>query len=108
MKIGVFCSANQQIDPEFFTLTEELGKWAAGNGHTIVYGGVNQGLMECIAKSTKEAGGHTIGIVPMIVETSGLCNRFPRRGGRAWLNAHDSKSCIPQGIGGSNPSLSAM
>ena len=32
---------------------------------------------------------------------------FPRRGGRAWLNAHDSKSCIPQGIGGSNPSLSA-
>ena len=32
---------------------------------------------------------------------------FRRRGGRAWLNAHDSKSCIPTGIGGSNPSLSA-
>ncbi len=30
-----------------------------------------------------------------------------RRGGRAWLNAHDSKSCVPQGTGGSNPSLSA-
>ena len=23
-----------------------------------------------------------------------------RRGGRAWLNAHDSKSCVPQGTGG--------
>ena len=29
------------------------------------------------------------------------------RGGRAWFNAHDSKSCVPQGTGGSNPSLSA-
>ena len=76
MKICVFCSANQQIDPAFFTMTEELGKWAAENGHTIVYGGVNQGLMECVAKSTKEAGGHTIGIVPMIVETSGRISDY--------------------------------
>ena len=76
MKICVFCSANQQIDPAFFTLTEELGKWAAENGHTIVYGGVNQGLMECVAKSTKEAGGHTIGIVPMIVEKSGRISDY--------------------------------
>ena len=76
MKICVFCSANQQIDPEFFTLTEELGKWAAENGHTIVYGGVNQGLMECVAKATKEAGGHTIGIVPMIVEDSGRISDY--------------------------------
>ena len=68
MKICVFCSANQQIDPEFFTLTEELGAWAAGNGHSIVFGGVNQGLMECIAKATKEHGGRTIGVVPTIVE----------------------------------------
>ena len=76
MKICVFCSANQQIDPEFFTLTEELGKWAAEKGHTIVYGGVNQGLMECVAKATKEAGGHTIGIVPLIVEDSGRISDY--------------------------------
>ena len=76
MKICVFCSANQQIDPEFFAMTEELGKWAGENGHTIVYGGVNQGLMECVAKATKEAGGHTIGIVPMIVEESGRISDY--------------------------------
>ena len=68
MKICVFCSANEQIDPAFFTLTEELGKWAAENGHSIVYGGVNQGLMECVAKATKTSGGMTIGVVPMLVE----------------------------------------
>ena len=56
MKICVFCSANQQIDPEFFTMTEELGTWAAKNSHSIVYGGVNQGLMECLGKAAKEHG----------------------------------------------------
>ena len=76
MKIWVFCSANEQIDPEFFTLTEELGRWAAAKGHSIVYGGVNQGLMECVAKATKEAGGRTIGVVPMMVEKSGRTSDY--------------------------------
>ena len=76
MKICVFCSANEQIDSEFFKLTEELGKWAAENGHSIVYGGVNQGLMECVAKASKQAGGRLIGVVPMIVEKSGRISDY--------------------------------
>ena len=76
MKICIFCSANQQIDPEFFTMTEELGKWAAENGHAIVYGGVNQGLMECVGKAAKENGGRTIGIVPTIVEKTGRTSDY--------------------------------
>ena len=76
MKICVFCSANQQIDLEFFTLTEELGKWAAENGHSIVYGGVNQGLMECVGKAAKENGGRTIGVIPRIVEKSGRVSDY--------------------------------
>ena len=71
MKICIFCSANWQIDHDFFALTEELGRWAAEQGHTIVFGGVNQGLMECLAKATHEAGGRTIGVVPQIVEKNG-------------------------------------
>ena len=76
MKICVFCSANQQIDPDFFGMTEELGRWAASNGHTLVYGGVNQGLMETLGKAAKEAGGRTIGIIPMIVEKSGRTSNY--------------------------------
>ena len=68
MKLCIFCSANEQIDPYFFEKTAELGRWAASQGHTIVYGGVGQGLMECVAKAAKEAGGHTIGVVPRIIE----------------------------------------
>ena len=71
MKIGIFCSAKANIDPEFVKNTEELGKWAGQNKHTIVFGGCNMGLMECIAKATREAGGHTIGVIPQIIERGG-------------------------------------
>jgi len=67
----VFCSANGQIDPDFFSAAEELGRWAAEKGHTIVYGGVNQGLMEAIGRAAHEAGALTIGVIPTIVEKSG-------------------------------------
>jgi len=76
MKICVFCSANEQIDADFFALTAEFGKWAAESGHSIVYGGVNQGLMECVAKAAKTAGGRTIGVVPMKVEESGRTSDY--------------------------------
>lgn len=76
MKVCIFCSANEQLDSEYFELTKELGEWAARNGHSIVYGGVNMGLMECVAKSTKESGGHTIGVVPTIIEKRGRISQY--------------------------------
>lgn len=76
MKICIFCSANAHIEPAYFTLTEQLGQWAAAKGHTIVFGGVNQGLMECVARATKQAGGHTVGVVPRIVEERGRTSQY--------------------------------
>ena len=76
MKICIFCSANANIDTAFFTLTEQLGKWIANEGHTLVFGGVNQGLMECVAKAAHEAGGRTIGVIPRIVEKSGRISQY--------------------------------
>lgn len=76
MKICIFCSANSQLDADFFEYTEELGRWAAGEGHAIVFGGVNQGLMECVARAAREAGGRTIGVVPQIVERSGRISDY--------------------------------
>ena len=76
MKICVFCSANEQIDPDFFRAAEELGRWAATNGHVIVYGGVNQGLMECLGRAAHEAGGRTIGVVPAIVAKTGRTSQY--------------------------------
>ena len=84
MKIGIFCSANDQIAAEYFEQTEKLVAWCAKNGHSIVFGGCNKGLMGCIArsfaknsmksgkigdKSAKNAD--LIGIVPRIIEQGG-------------------------------------
>lgn len=71
MKIGIFCSANERIDPDFFAATRELGRWIGSEGHTLVFGGCDLGLMECVAKATHEAGGQTIGVVPTKVEENG-------------------------------------
>ena len=76
MKICVFCSANRQIDPDYFAMTEELGRWAAEKGHDIVYGGVNQGLMECVAQAAHQGGGRTIGVVPQVIEKDGRLSSY--------------------------------
>lgn len=64
MNIGIFCSANSQIDPDFFTLTRQLGEWMGQQHHTLVYGGTDLGLMDCIAHAVDENGGRVVGVVP--------------------------------------------
>ena len=76
MKIGIFCSANSAIAPEYFEKTEALGTWIAGEGHAIVFGGCNLGLMECIARAVHQGGGTTIGVVPTIIEKSGRVSDY--------------------------------
>lgn len=71
MKIAVFCSANSNIEPIYFENTRELGEWIAKNGHSIVFGGCDMGLMECVAKAVADGGGMTIGVVPSKIEENG-------------------------------------
>jgi len=108
MKICVFCSANQQIDPDFFALTSELGRWIGQEGHALVYGGVNCGLMECVAKAVHDGGGLTIGVIPQIVEKNGrisqyvdvemLCDNLSDRK-QLMLDQSDVCIALPGGIG---------
>ncbi len=76
MNIAVYCSANEHIDPDFFALTDELGRFMAEEGHHLVFGGANMGLMECIAKAVKTHGGMTIGVVPQILEKGGRTSQY--------------------------------
>ena len=80
MKLCVFCSANQQIDPDFFECARELGQWAATHGHAIVFGGHDSGLMHSVSKAAKQAGGMVIGIVPRVIEEMGRLS--------PWLDVH--------------------
>ena len=76
MNICIFCSANSNIPVEYFERTSELGTWMGANGHTLVFGGCNLGLMECVAKAVHEAKGMTVGVVPTIVEKGGKVSDY--------------------------------
>lgn len=71
MKIAVFCSANDNIGADYFKMTEEFGRWMGQNGHTLVYGGQDRGLMRCIGQAVHEAGGMLIGVIPQILASRG-------------------------------------
>ena len=76
MNICIFCSANSNIPVEYFERTSELGTWMGANGHTLVFGGCNLGLMECVAKAVHDAKGMTVGVVPTIVEKGGKVSDY--------------------------------
>lgn len=75
-RIGVFCSANENIRRSYFDRTTELGAYIGQRGHQLVFGGCNMGLMECIAKAVKENGGTTLGIVPNKIEEYGAVSKY--------------------------------
>jgi uncharacterized protein (TIGR00730 family) len=89
-------------------MTEELGRWLATEGHTLVYGGVNSGLMECVARAVKQAGGRTVGVLPQIVVKSGrlsdyvdtevLCDNLSDRK-QLMADKSDVFIALPGGIG---------
>ena len=64
MNVTVYCGSSMGSDPDYKKAAEALGLWIAGNGHTLVYGGGNIGLMGIIADTVLENGGKVIGIIP--------------------------------------------
>lgn len=76
MKIAVFCSANNNIVDKYTKEVEALGQWIGTAGHTLVYGGSNTGLMECVAHAAHDAGATVIGVVPQILEKGGRVSDY--------------------------------
>lgn len=63
-KIGVFCSSNNNVSPQFREAARQLGEWLGKNRKTLVYGGNASGLMEELAQATHQAGGRVYGVIP--------------------------------------------
>lgn len=63
-KIGVFCASSDRMEAVYYEKASEFGRWLGETGRTLVYGGAASGLMEAVAKATKENGGTVYGIVP--------------------------------------------
>ena len=65
MNIVVYCSANSDLPSEITSIATALGRWIGERGHSLVYGGVNAGLMHITAQAARDAGCQNIvGIVP--------------------------------------------
>ena len=77
MRICVYCSSSDGVNPSFKRLASDFGKWLATEGHTLVYGGATGGLMTAVAESAFSNGGQVIGVIPPSVEKKGRKAPWP-------------------------------
>ena len=62
--ICVYCSSSNKIDDQYFGVAEAMGRQLAEQGHRLVYGGGQVGLMGRLAKTVHEHGGTVFGVIP--------------------------------------------
>ena len=65
MNIVVFCSSADGLAADWQAAAEAVGRWIGANGHQLVYGGVDAGLMRTLALSARGAGASVAGVVPV-------------------------------------------
>ncbi len=82
MRICVYGAASPSIDEKFISLTEEMGKTLAENGHSLVFGGGGNGLMGAAARGVKASGGYILGVIPSFFDNESIeaicdfCNKL--------------------------------
>jgi len=64
--IVVYCSSKADLAPVFEDAAARLGRWIGTHSHTLVYGGVNAGLMHTVAENTRKSGGRVLGVCPEV------------------------------------------
>lgn len=68
MNICLYGSGSRKIDKIYTDKAYELGCRIAQNGHTLVFGGGNTGMMGACAKGVHDNDGNSIGIAPAWIE----------------------------------------
>lgn len=64
MRITVYCGSSAGNDEIYMKRAYELGSWIAANGHELVFGASNSGLMGAVANGVLDGGGRVTGVVP--------------------------------------------
>ncbi len=64
MNVCVFCGSSTGKNTSYADTARELGVLLAHQGHALIYGGGNIGLMGILADSVLEKGGKVIGVIP--------------------------------------------
>ena len=64
LTVAVYCSAVADLPAHWQDGARVAGEWIGARGATLVYGGVDAGLMTIVARATHLAGGRGVGVVP--------------------------------------------
>jgi uncharacterized protein (TIGR00730 family) len=64
MNLCVYCASSNNIALEYMEAGTQLGREIALQGHSLVYGGGNIGLMGIVARAVHTEGGKVIGVIP--------------------------------------------
>lgn len=90
MNVCVFCSSAHGLAAPYREAAQKLGGAIGARGHTLVFGGYDDGLMGEVARAAKGAGARVVGVIPArdgelpgreafscdeLVETAGLAAR---------------------------------
>ena len=68
MNITVYCGSKKPKNPAFVNAAKELGHFIGSNGHSLVYGGADSGLMGIVADAVLDEGGKVYGVYPKNLE----------------------------------------
>jgi uncharacterized protein (TIGR00730 family) len=60
----VFCASSTDIEIKYLRLAAEVGEEIGHRGLSLVSGGGSISSMGSLARATRRAGGHTIGVIP--------------------------------------------
>lgn len=108
MKICIYGASASNLDAAFFEAAEELGRLIGEKGHSLVFGGGNNGLMGACARGASVSGAEIIGIAPRFFDEPGVlyqsCTRFlftetMRERKECMENLSDAFIILPGGIG---------
>ncbi len=64
MNICVFSSSSNAISEVYFDEGRKLGRLIGEQGHTLINGGANVGLMETVTVEASRYGAKTVGVIP--------------------------------------------
>lgn len=74
-RICVFCGSNPGAHPAFRRAAENLGKYIAENGMSLVFGGGSVGLMGITADAVLAHGGKVTGVIPDFLDRREVAHR---------------------------------
>jgi len=74
-KICIFTGSRRGVLPEYADMAKQLARELVARGYGLVYGGGKGGLMNVIADSVLDLGGHVTGVIPNSLVSKEVAHR---------------------------------